>query len=97
LFPPHTQAKDNGAKTKELGAYAEYALALETQLAIIPSNIGFGEAAALAKVPIAKAGAGGVLRGVDCARVAVSRCVAVCILLTCVIQAGLTSYKALVW
>eukprot|EP01052_Picozoa_sp_SAG31_P023448 SAG31_NODE_1933_length_6879_cov_3.230973_3_plen_812_part_00 len=43
--------KDN-EKTKELGAYAEYALALESQLGIMPSNLGWMEAGSLPKVAL---------------------------------------------
>ena len=39
-------------KTKELGAYAEYTLALDTQLAVIPSLLSFQEAASLPKVAL---------------------------------------------
>lgn len=39
-------------KTKENGAYAEYAVALDSQLVVKPKNIGFVEAAALAKVSL---------------------------------------------
>ena len=39
-----------GVKTKELGGYGEYAVALASQLGVVPSNIGFAEAAALPKV-----------------------------------------------
>ena len=39
-------------KTKENGAYAEYAAALDSQLVAKPANIGFSEAAALAKVSL---------------------------------------------
>jgi len=41
-----------GAKTKELGGYGEYVLALDTQLGVKPSNINFLEAAALPKVAL---------------------------------------------
>lgn len=41
-----------GAKTKELGGYGEYTLALETQLGVMPSNINFLEAASLPKVAL---------------------------------------------
>ena len=37
----------NDKKTKELGAYAEYAVVLDTQVALIPSNLDFFEAASL--------------------------------------------------
>jgi NADPH:quinone reductase-like Zn-dependent oxidoreductase len=39
-----------GEKTKELGAYAEFVVALDTQLAIVPTALGVLEAAALPKV-----------------------------------------------
>jgi len=42
----------NGTKTKELGAYARYAVALETQLGLMPSNIGFPEGGSLPKVAL---------------------------------------------
>jgi NADPH:quinone reductase-like Zn-dependent oxidoreductase len=42
----------NHLKTKELGAYAEYALAVESQLGIMPPNLGFEEAGSLPKVAL---------------------------------------------
>jgi len=42
----------NNIKTKELGAYAEYAVVLDTQVALIPSNVNFLEAASLPKVSL---------------------------------------------
>ena len=42
----------NNTKTKELGAYAEYAVVLDTQVALIPSNVNFLEAASLPKVSL---------------------------------------------
>lgn len=42
----------SGAKTKELGAYGEYVLGLESQLGRMPTNLGFLEAAALPKVAL---------------------------------------------
>ena len=42
----------DGKKTKELGAYAEYALALESQLGIMPSNFDWIEAGSLPKVAL---------------------------------------------
>ena len=44
-IPPHT-------KTKELGAFGEYAVALDTQLGVMPRNMGFAEAASLPKVAL---------------------------------------------
>jgi NADPH:quinone reductase-like Zn-dependent oxidoreductase len=41
-----------GEKTKELGAYAEYVVALDTQLALVPTAMDFLEAAALPKVAL---------------------------------------------
>lgn len=41
-----------GQKTKELGAYGEYAVALDTQLGVMPTNMQFAEAAALPKVAL---------------------------------------------
>jgi len=41
-----------GEKTKELGAYGEYAVALESQLGIMPENIDFVEAGTLPKVSL---------------------------------------------
>lgn len=40
------------AKTKELGAYAQYAVAFEAQLGHMPANVGFVEAAAIPKVAL---------------------------------------------
>lgn len=48
----NTLAKGLGVKTKELGAYAEYAVALESQLAVIPSTWSLEEAGALPKVAL---------------------------------------------
>ena len=45
----NTHAKRGGAKTKELGGYGEYAVALESQLAVMPRNLGFAEAGSLPK------------------------------------------------
>jgi len=42
----------SGVKTKENGAYAEYAVALDSQLGLKPQNIGFTEAGALPKVSL---------------------------------------------
>ena len=42
----------SGAKTKELGGYAAYAVALEAQLSKVPSNIGCAEAGSLGKVAL---------------------------------------------
>lgn len=42
----------NGTKTKELGAYAEYAVALASQLGKKPKNIDFREAGVLPKVAL---------------------------------------------
>ena len=39
-------------KTKELGGYAEWAVALESQLGVVPDAIGLAEAAALPKVAL---------------------------------------------
>ena len=39
-------------KTKELGAYAEYVVALDTQVAIVPTNLSLLEAASLPKVAL---------------------------------------------
>jgi|EP00908_Phaeocystis_cordata_P000396 NADPH:quinone reductase-like Zn-dependent oxidoreductase len=39
-------------KTKELGGYAEWAVALESQLGVVPASIGLAEAAALPKVAL---------------------------------------------
>ena len=41
-----------GAKTKELGAFAEYAVALESQVAVFPNSVGFTEAGSLPKVAL---------------------------------------------
>jgi NADPH:quinone reductase-like Zn-dependent oxidoreductase len=41
-----------GTKTKELGAYGEYTVALESQLGIIPPNMTFQEAGSLPKVAL---------------------------------------------
>jgi NADPH:quinone reductase-like Zn-dependent oxidoreductase len=43
--------KDN-QRTKELGAYAEYALAVESQLGVMPANLGWMEAGSLPKVAL---------------------------------------------
>lgn len=43
---------ETGARTKELGGYGEFAVALETQLGIKPKNIGFHEAGSLPKVAL---------------------------------------------
>ena len=48
----NTRARASGAKTKELGGYAEIAVALDTQLGRMPRNMGFAEAAALPKVAL---------------------------------------------
>jgi len=45
----HTAA---GAKTKELGAYAQFAVAFESQLSVIPNGMGLDEAASLPKVAL---------------------------------------------
>ena len=45
----HTKA---GKSTKELGAYAEYAVAIESQLGIMPPNLGWNEAGSLPKVAL---------------------------------------------
>ena len=42
----------NNQKTKELGAYAEYATVLDTQVAVIPEALNFLEAASLPKVAL---------------------------------------------
>lgn len=42
----------NCGRGKELGAYADFAVALESQLGFVPSNIGFMEAGALGKVAL---------------------------------------------
>ena len=44
--------RTNNASTKELGAYAEYAVALETQLGLKPKNLGWVEAGSLPKVAL---------------------------------------------
>ena len=44
--------KTAGGKTKELGGYAQYAVALEAQLAKIPPAMGYAEAGALPKVAL---------------------------------------------
>ena len=41
-----------GSSSKELGAYGQYAVALETQLGLKPSNIDFQEAGVLPKVAL---------------------------------------------
>ena len=43
---------ETGASSKELGAYGQYALALETQLSLKPVNIDFREAGVLPKVAL---------------------------------------------
>lgn len=48
----NTINKVTGDKTKELGGYAEYAVALESQLAVIPDTWSFQEAGALPKVAL---------------------------------------------
>ena len=48
----NTLAKRDGSKTKELGGYGQYAVALEAQLGTMPSNIGCAEAGALPKVSL---------------------------------------------
>jgi hypothetical protein len=42
----------SGAKTKELGAYGEYVVALESQLGLKPANMSFVEAGSLPKVAL---------------------------------------------
>ena len=44
--------KSSGESTKELGAYAEYALGIESQLGIMPAGLGFAEAGSLPKVAL---------------------------------------------
>jgi len=41
-----------GTKTKELGAYAEYAVALESQIAVVPTGMSLQEAGSLPKVAL---------------------------------------------
>lgn len=41
-----------GASTKELGAYAQYALGIETQLGLMPANLSWVEAGSLPKVAL---------------------------------------------
>eukprot|EP00947_MAST-08B_sp_MAST-8B-sp1_P004462 g4462.t1 len=49
----NTLAKPTNEKTKELGGYAEYALAVESQIAVAPVNaIGWSQAAVLPKVAL---------------------------------------------
>ena len=48
----NTLAAKDGSKTKELGAYGQYAIALDTQLSRLPHNINFVEGAALPKVAL---------------------------------------------
>ena len=48
----NTRTKKSNAKTKELGSYAEVAVALDTQLGRMPRNIDFAEAASLPKVAL---------------------------------------------
>ncbi len=52
--PPNKQQLqlESGASSKELGAYGQYAVALETQLGLKPINIGFMEAGVLPKVAL---------------------------------------------
>ena len=45
-------ASGSGAKTKELGAYAQYAVALESQVGVFPGGVGFVEAGSLPKVAL---------------------------------------------
>ncbi len=42
----------SGATTKQLGGYGEYALALETQLGLMPPNVDYEEMGSLPKVAL---------------------------------------------
>jgi NADPH:quinone reductase-like Zn-dependent oxidoreductase len=44
--------KSSGQSTKELGAYAQYAVAIETQLGLKPKALGWAEAGSLPKVAL---------------------------------------------
>merc|ERR1712159_871342 len=47
-----TYLKPSGSKSKENGAYAQYAVALDSQLGLKPGNIDFAEAGVLPKVAL---------------------------------------------
>ena len=48
----NTKSASTKAKTKELGAYGEYVVALESQLGLKPSNVGFIEIGSMPKVAL---------------------------------------------
>jgi NADPH:quinone reductase-like Zn-dependent oxidoreductase len=70
----------SGAKTKELGGYGKYAVALESQLWAMPSEMSFSEAGSLPKVALTSIKALVWYAGVRCSVFDLPR---VCCLMSC--------------